>query len=244
MLHNIDIDQLSAVKSRDPEAAQIIDTLLENHKQILSTISHEIRNPLTLVYSSLQMIASTHPEVHDFKFWDSAYEDVEYIKQLLEELSTFNNSQVLSLTTLDSTILFRRAALSFAISVEDTDIHFVSNIPSGLPFILGHQNKLLEVCLNILRNAQEAISETGNISFVVTHDTDTNELVITISNDGELIPEEQLPTIFDLFTTYKKGGTGLGLAICNTIIEAHHGTITATSTTLDGTAFHIRLPIQ
>ncbi len=84
MLQDIDIHELSLIKERDPEIGAIIDTLLANHKRIISTISHEIRNPLTLVYSSLQLIQSQNPEVRNLKFWDSTIDEILFMKQLLE----------------------------------------------------------------------------------------------------------------------------------------------------------------
>ena len=63
----------------------------------ISTISHEIRNPLTLVYSTLQLIESQHPEVLTFSHWTELHQDIEYMKFLLEDLSSYNNGERLEL---------------------------------------------------------------------------------------------------------------------------------------------------
>ena len=66
MMQNIDINQMNRLMEESEEAKQIISQLLENHQETVSTIAHEIRNPLTLVSSALQIIQVQHPEVKEF----------------------------------------------------------------------------------------------------------------------------------------------------------------------------------
>lgn len=63
----------------------------------LSRISHEIRNPVTLINSSLQIIEAEHPEVKDFQFWDDVKGDLSYLLTLLNDLSSYNNGNSLTL---------------------------------------------------------------------------------------------------------------------------------------------------
>ena len=69
MLSHIDLQAMSALIERDGDAARIIHQLLENHQIVVSAIAHEIRNPLTLVSSSLQLMERDHPEVLLFSGW-------------------------------------------------------------------------------------------------------------------------------------------------------------------------------
>lgn len=66
MLHNIDLNKMNRLMSENKEFKQIINQLLENHHTAVSTIAHEIRNPLTLVSSALQVMEVQHPEVKEF----------------------------------------------------------------------------------------------------------------------------------------------------------------------------------
>ena len=66
MLHNIDLNKMNQLMKENKDAKQIISQLLENHHTTVSTIAHEIRNPLTLVSSALQVMEIQHPEVKDF----------------------------------------------------------------------------------------------------------------------------------------------------------------------------------
>ncbi len=241
MLQNIDKNKYEAVRASNDDAREIIDTLLENHKLIVSTISHEIRNPLTLVYSSLQLLMSQHPELKDYTRFQSVVTDVEYMKVLLEELSTYNNSQRLKKETIDATTYLKRIVLSFAISIEDSEIEFTSAIPSLYPQITVDKTKLQEVFLNILKNAREAVDKNGKIAFIASISDDN--LHIEIRNNGPAIPPEHLDTIFEPFQTFKQDGTGLGLAISKQVVESHGGTLSVNSCEGRDTTFTISLPI-
>lgn len=83
MLTNININKMNQLTSENETAKQIVSQLLENHQTIVSMISHEIRNPLTLVSSALQIIEIQHPEVINFHGWSQAIEDIEFMCNLL-----------------------------------------------------------------------------------------------------------------------------------------------------------------
>ena len=86
---------MNQLTSENETAKQIVSQLLENHQTIVSMISHEIRNPLTLVSSALQIIEIQHPEVINFHGWSQAIEDIEFMCNLLNELSDFNNGSTM-----------------------------------------------------------------------------------------------------------------------------------------------------
>jgi membrane associated rhomboid family serine protease len=73
--------------AESPEKEELLTRLLHSHRMDISTISHEIRNPLTLIYSTLQMIEASNPEVLNIRHWSDLHSDIEYMKQLLEEVS-------------------------------------------------------------------------------------------------------------------------------------------------------------
>ena len=95
MLYNIDINKMNKLMSNNEDARQIIPQLLRTHRNTISTISHEIRNPLTLVSSALQVMEKQNPELKDIPHWSQVMGDVDFIIQLLEELSAFNSSNEL-----------------------------------------------------------------------------------------------------------------------------------------------------
>ena len=113
MFSESDFDKLQQIMKENPEGKELLQRLLESHQMTISAISHEIRNPLTLIYSTLQLIASQHPETSSFKYWKQLMEDVEYTNLLLEELSVYNNSSQLSLAKKDTVSFFKTTSLSF-----------------------------------------------------------------------------------------------------------------------------------
>lgn len=243
MLHNIDINKMNALMEADHDAKQIITQLLDNHHETVSTIAHEVRNPLTLISSSLQVMEIQHPEVKDFPHWKQTMEDIGFVCQLLNELSTFNNGDTLRYSVFSIERLLKNIAVSFAISLdsEDSDIEFTSEIPSGLGDFTGDKMKLEEVFLNLLKNAREAVTDEGNIRLTASRNHDT--LTIQCVDTGCGISDEIIDYIFEPFKTYKEGGTGLGLSLSKKIIESHGGSISVESKVDEGSTFTIKLPI-
>lgn len=225
------------------DAKQIISQLLENHHTSVSMIAHEIRNPLTLVSSSLQIIEAQHPEVKEFNNWDQTMEDVQFMCSLLNELSSFNNSSTLHHSVFSIERLIKNVAVSFAISLdtEDSGIEFTSRIIPGMGDFTGDKIKLEQVLLNILRNAKEAVKEDGRIS--LTAERIKNTIVIRCQDNGCGIPKDSIDTIFEPFVTSKENGTGLGLSASKQIVEAHGGNILAESSPETGTVFTVTLPV-
>ena len=208
---------------------------------ILSKFSHELRNPLTSMYSALQIIEMQHPEVREFKYWSGLTHDVEYMNELLNQFSDFSKSEQLHLSTFSLRTLLEQVSLSFAVSIVDSGVEYTSKIAPSINQITGDKTKLQEVFLNILKNAFEASSPDKTVRLEASA-TDS-EVTVVIRDTGCGMTEEQLGTIFEPFVTYKKNGTGLGLAICDLIIQAHGGTIHVDSTPNAGTSFTITLPL-
>lgn len=208
---------------------------------ILSKFAHELRNPLTTLYSTVQFIEFQHPEVKNFKYWSNLSNDIEYMEQLIDQLSDFSKSETLVKSTFSLHVLLEQISLSFATMVVDSDVIFTSRIDSSIHQISGDKTKLQEVFLNLLKNAYEAALPDKTLSLEAS--SNENEIIIRVRDTGCGIPSELLPTIFEPFVTYKKQGTGLGLAICDQVIKAHGGNISVESTVGVGTCFSVSLPI-
>lgn len=250
MFSESDFDKLQQIMEESPEKKELLQRLLESHQMTISAVSHEIRNPLTLIYSTLQLIASQHPETASFKYWEQLMEDVRYTNLLLEELSVYNNGGQLNLARTDTVSFLRTASVSFAASIADSGIEFTSRIPEHLPDINCDTIKLRQVLLNILRNARDGVllhehsAHKICLDVSAAEDIHQNRYICTkISDNGCGIPPENLEHIFEPFTTYKTGGTGLGLAIASRITRAHGGSLSVTSVPNDLTTFTLTLPV-
>lgn len=242
MFTDTDYDKLRQIMAQNPENEALLQKLLASHKQTISTISHEIRNPLTLIYSTLQLLESQHPQLTSYAHWNALQEDVEYMKQLLEELSSFNNGDRLSFSDFSFKAFMEQLAVSFAASLIDSHIEFTSRIAPDLPMLCADRVKLKEVFLNLLRNACEAAGDGGTIRLDAF--CQDSMVIVTITDSGCGIRPEYMDDLFSPFVTHKEGGTGLGLAIAKRTVDAHKGQIHVESSVGAGTTFTVTLPVQ
>ena len=238
--------------------------------EFISRLSHEIRNPLTLINSSLQLLALECPSVTRSDLWFQIQEDLRSVLRLLNDVSVLNNHRKLHISNVNAASFLLAAASSFqsmAISrgirfivdlssvdsptIPNDDSIFTSDKTSNKDFPILMINcdeiKLREVLINLLMNAADAVvpdNPDPEIRFLAEHSKD--HLHIHVKDNGPGIPEEYLSTLFDPFVTHKSNGTGLGLHIVKTITEWHHGTVTVTTSCIpgkSGTDFCISIPV-
>lgn len=220
----------------------------ENQSFSLSQITHELRNPLTLIYSTLQLIEHQHPEVKSYSQWDSLFYDVEFMVELLSGLSSYSHGASPSLMTIHTSAFLKHAALTFASSLSASAISFTSHIDPGLPDISGDSTLLKEVLFNLLKNSVDAVdpNHSNTVSGTIAMDAFMHygSLIITVADSGCGILPEQLPHIFEPFVTFKRDGSGIGLPLVQRIVKSHKGTLDFDSTPGAGTTFRITLPIK
>lgn len=224
------------------------NNLILNKKQdefhlILSRFSHEIRNPIALINSEIQMIEDTHPEVVSFDYWNDITANLEYTKELLNNLSDYNNAHKLERKRTAFTAYLKEIISSIQPTYQYLGITLKTDISPSLPALFIDPVKLKQALLNLLRNAAEAISSADGKVKLCAFSSD-QRVHIVITDNGCGIPESQLNEIFTPFVTFKEGGTGLGLAITREIIQAHSGNIYAEIESDGETSFHIVLPAK
>lgn len=219
------------------------EQLKQEFSLTLSRLSHEIRNPISLINSELQLMASSHPELSSYSQWDSLIDNLEYVKELLNELSDFSHAGTVNLIPTDS-----RKFLESVLSCEKNTLHYLgitleTHLENISTSVLLDRVKMRQVLFNLIRNACEAVSlPDGKIS-VRLFQADEN-ICISVEDNGCGMTETQLQNIFHPFITYKADGTGLGLAVTAEIIAAHHGQIKVSSSPGHGSRFNIYLPVS
>ena len=116
--------------------------------------------------------------------------------------------------------------------------------PDALP-ILGDRIQLQQVILNLVVNGIDAMKDTPSENRIISIRTSRveNFAELSVSDRGPGIPEDKLKEVFEPFFTSKAEGMGMGLSIARTIIEAHHGLISAKNRDHGGASFRIRLPL-
>jgi PAS domain S-box-containing protein len=111
-----------------------------------------------------------------------------------------------------------------------------------LPMTTADRVQLQQVLMNLMLNATEAMKDTGGEMAVTSKRTKDGELLISVSDSGVGIPDEETERIFEAFVTTKPQGTGMGLAISRSIVEAHGGRLWASANTVRGAIFQFTLP--
>ena len=208
---------------------------------LLSQISHEIRNPVTLINSFLQLFESHHPEIVKDDCWEKVMENMNFLKALLEEFSSFNNSAKLHLQEINLDHIFRETVESVTPLCQDLGISVLYQKETAIPLISADPTKIRQVLLNLLTNAREVIGSQGLIRCSLS--CDGENIYLCVKDTGTGIPISYQKDIFEPFVTHKQGGTGLGLAICKRIVSAHNGHIFFRSAAGEETAFTVILPI-
>ena len=207
----------------------------------ISQISHEIRNPVNLIYNYLLLLAKHHPEVKEFRYWDHVSSNMDFLINLLNEITTLNHSDSVHKESINIYMFLQDFVeeVSTELSKHNIQIHLKKE--SALPRLDIDRIKFKTVLFNLIRNSAEAIGKDGNITIRVYFED--LSIIIKVTDDGPGIPEEYLASLFDPFVTHKQEGTGLGLAIIKNIIDAHGGTTSVDSTFGEGTTFTLRLPL-
>ncbi|MDY4692994.1 MAG: HAMP domain-containing sensor histidine kinase [Blautia sp.] len=206
----------------------------------LSKFVHEIRNPVALISSELQLMASAHPKLCSYEQWDSLMDNLEYIKELLNEFSDYNNAEKISPVPVNI-----NEFLNTIISCEKTTMSYLgitleTHMEEIHDKVLLDRVKMRQALLNLLRNACESIEQPKG-KIIVSLTREKNKICISIKDNGCGMTDEQREKIFSPFVSYKTAGTGLGLAVTKDIILAHKGSIDVISSPGHGSTFRIFL---
>ena len=207
----------------------------------ISLITHEIRNPVTLISTYLYLMAEKHPEIREFDYWDHVTSNMEFLKVLLNDISSLNNAHTLHKEMVNIHQFLSSLTQELTPHLNQNNHTITLKKRSALPPLELDTTKFRQALLNLIRNSAEAMENGGEISISV-YFKDLS-IMIEIQDEGPGIPNEYLPTLFEPFVTHKKEGTGLGLAIARNLLEAHGGNIRVNTSTDTGTCFILQLPI-
>lgn len=241
MFKNIELNRLNSLCSENAELKLIVDTMLENHQRIISTISHEVRNPLTLLSGNIQLLDQKIPELSNHQNWNVIKSELEFVNQLLVELSTYNNADNLKLREIDINELLEDICIFFKSGLTTENASFSYEL-SPLNSIHVDPVNIREVILNLLKNAKEACLNTHSITLTSSNTSDG--IIIKVMDTGCGIDPAIVEEIFLPFKTFKQNGSGLGLAISKEIALAHYGDLTVESKLGKGTCFTLFLPFD
>ena len=205
--------------------------------EMAASVAHEIRNPLGGIRGFASLLAQDTPEEDPrYRLVEKILKGTQTLDRVLNELLEFTRPVTLNMKPSSCTDIVHRTLSFFSFDDERIALHV--DLPADVR-VLADEDKLQQVVLNMLVNAAQSITESGEIRITATA-SDQN-VSIHIADTGQGMDEEALEQAFSPFFTTKEKGSGLGLAISEKIITAHGGEIRVASTPAKGTQFSIQL---
>ena len=215
-------------------------------------IAHEVRNPLSSIRTFAQLLP-TRLNDPDFtnEFSKIVIQDVDRITRVIQSMLSFARPGTVNIGNYSAAELVDEAIMLTKSRLRGKQIQMTKQFASPLMLCVDKQ-QILQVLINILNNAIDAVAEAGVIRMTTgmhQAESETNLPgrrfgVIEIADSGPGIPAAAQARLFDPFFTTKRDGTGLGLSISQKIVRDHNGYITVASVAGLGAAFQVHLPLD
>ncbi len=226
--------------------------------QLVSGVAHELNNPMTSVVLYSQLVQQGNLDEAAKQFIDKVISEALRAGKIVHGLLDFARQRPINREEIRINEVVKNSLDLIAYELNAHSIKVNLTLSPQLPKLLADPHQLIQVFVNLIQNAWQAISaehRRGNIRITTelitftpgkNDDQSGRKVRISIQDDGPGIPAELLPKIFDpFFTTKPEGcGTGLGLSICQGIIADHGGEIRVESKAGEGSTFIIELPVK
>lgn len=206
--------------------------------QLAAGIAHEIRNPLTSLKGFLQLMSSGRQT--NKNYYDIMKSELNRIESIVSELLMLSKPQIYELSRKDIRHIIRDTVTLLEAQALLHSIEMETRAGDDPLWVLGVENQLKQVFINVIKNAIESMLEGGKIIIGCMREGDS--VIVRIEDYGPGIPEDQLSKIGQPFYTTKEKGTGLGLMVSYKIVDNHQGRIQVRSSLGIGTTFDIVLP--
>lgn len=249
------------VEERTSQLRETHEKLIHKDKmaslgKLSASVVHEINNPiagiLNLILLIKRMIQEKSVEKKDMdeiaRYLDLMEKETRRTSRIVSYLLAFSRQNKMELKPLNLSKLIERTLFLNSNLLKINNVKIQNRLDPNLPDIVGSEDQLQQVVMNLLSNAVESIESKGEgvITVETKHFPKKGRIVATFKDSGIGIPKENLTRIFEpFFTTKKQGkGVGLGLSLAYGIVQEHGGSINVDSKAGKGTIFKIDLPIR
>ncbi len=214
--------------------------------QLAAGIAHEVRNPLSSIKMSLQILEKRmRPSGNDSKRFRIAQREVDHLEKLVNDILIFAKPSEPQKEPSNIKRILEHALAMVEKSVSDKEIHIRTRFEENIPPIEVDPAMLEQSFINVYLNAIDAMEAKGKLCISAKLiDDGGKSVLVEVEDDGCGIDEEDMPHLFNPFFTRKKYGTGLGLTQVKKIIDLHQGALKILSKKGEGTTIMVTLPIE
>lgn len=236
---------------------EMISRLEKSFKYIAefsSHVSHELKTPLAIMRGELELALRKEQNSGEYKrAIEACLEEAGRMLNIVEDLLLLTKldyrSQVFKFERLDLTEFFREVYIQAEMLASHKNIAVNIDLPQKLVYVKADRLHLRRLFFNIINNAIKFNIQNGKVGIIVKQDLKDKKAIISISDTGIGIEEEDLPRVFERFFHKDRAdqdvdpGNGLGLSIAQSIAKIHYGYIEVKSKPANGSTFTVTLPL-
>jgi two-component system cell cycle sensor histidine kinase/response regulator CckA len=216
--------------------------------RLVAGVAHEMNNPLGIISSRIElMLGDAEGQSFPAQFLDDlrvVHRNVMRVAGVAQALRSFARQSTGEQRPVDLNTVVTETLLLVGKSMSTDNVRITTELDPQIPRMRGDANALQQVLLNLLTNAREAMTGSGEIHITTARDSARpGQLHLVVSDTGPGIPPAHLPHLFEPFYTTKQSGTGLGLAVSYGIVQNHLGTIDVQSIVGQGATFTLTFPV-
>jgi len=213
---------------------------------MIGGIAHELNNPLTSILGVSELLQDKEGDETARKHLTMLQQQARRAAEIVQNLTYFARPPAPGKSKIKLAEVVDRTLNLHAYSLRKNNITVDFLRDEDIPYALGDPHQLMQVFLNLILNAEQAIREARERGTLRIRLGKSEKTVwVSFHDDGPGIPKENLASIFDPFYTTKRPGrgTGLGLSICKSVMKEHNGSIEATNAADGGAVFTVTLPV-
>jgi len=228
------------------------EQLVQAHKlkavgTLTAGVAHELNNPLNNIILTSSALMEEYKEVSDEEREEMINDllgEADRAQKIVRKLLDFARESEMETEAIEVEDLINRTLALASNPIKLAKIKVKGEIHSDIPQVYGDRQQLIQVFLNIILNALDAMPKGGELTISIYNTQDRENVAIAFTDTGLGIPQHKLRDIFDPFYTSKRSGkgTGLGLSVSLGIVEKHGGEIKVSSQVNQGSTFTVLLP--
>lgn len=245
-----EIDQIAALTVQITaviENTELFEKLKERDRlsyigEMATGMAHEIRNPLAAIKAAAELLDPARLDEAQREWVDVMMQETSRLNLVLSQFLDYARPYRGELAPVDVTIILERVATLVRAVEHEPPIEVSVEVERGLPRVMADADRIQQVCLNLARNACDAMADGGRLTLSAhAWAGGADRVEIRVRDDGPGIPDEVRKNLFIPFYTTKRHGTGLGLAISERILEHHGATMRVDSGAGHGTTMRFSL---